>query len=194
MEIRSKSKILGEYKTRIRLIDEFVKVIELLKDNDIVKAYNGKKLTKRFTDKVQTILPDYIKIDLTPQSWSHFLNISIWFDNYIVKDRDIHNYIPYKDSHCNIDQYESNKYEPEDYTYCVNGVREFNYDIFVKCAERKIKLLQNEKQQYQLSIDNIDEVIQKTKELEKLVRDTISTFPAYIKPMVTFDYLIRDDW
>lgn len=194
METRSKSQIVGEYNARIILIDEFIKVIEILKSSDVVKSYDGKKITKRFTDKVEGLLPKYMKLDLAPQSWSHFLNVNVWMNREIFGNIELQKYLSYKDIKCEISQQEANRYEPEDFTYCVNGIREFNFDKFVKCVERKIKLLQNEKQQYQLSLEKIDEVIQKTKELEKLVRDTISTFPAYIKPMVTFNYTIRDDW
>ena len=192
MNKRTKTQIVGEYNARIILIDEFIKAVDILKNSDIVKSYNGKKITKRFTDKVQTLLPNYIKIELAPQNWSPFLSIKLYLDREIFGDVNLKKYLTYNDVNCEISQQSANMYEPEDLTYCVNGIREFNFDVFVKCAERKIKLLNNEKVQYMKSLENIDIVIQKTKELETLVKNTISEFPPYIRPMVTFDYIITD--
>ena len=193
MNIRTKSQIVGKFSTQITLINEFVKAIEIIKKSDIVKSHDGKKITKRFTDKLQALLPNYIVVSIASESWTHFLSLTLYFDKNKYNDNEIKKFLTYNESECIINQKEANKYEPLDLTYCVNGVREFHTDKFWQCAERKIILLNNEKTQYELALNRLDEVIKKTKELETLVRGTISDFPPYIKPMVTFDYTITDD-
>lgn len=193
MATRSKSQIVGEYKARIILIDEFIKAIEILKSSDVVKSYDGKKITKRFTDKIENLLPNYIKIDLVAQSWSHFLNVRLYMNREIFGNIELQKYLTYNDVSCEINQQEANRYEPADLTYCVNGIRTFNFEKFVKCAQREINLLNSEKTQYVASIEKIDDVIQKTQELQKLVRQTLAEFPSYIKPTISFNFTITDD-
>lgn len=192
-EMKSKSSVIGYATAYVKVYNEFINALTILKDSELVKSFDGKSINKRHTDKMQTLLPDHIKVELKAEEYTPYLNIRLYYDESKKYDSDIRNHLDYYGRSYSVRQQKADRYNNEDSVYCLNGVRDFNYANFVKRVEIEINVLEGWKKNYQDSIDRVDEVIEKTKELKKHIEDVLSTFPSYLKPYVSFSQTIYED-
>lgn len=192
-EMKSKKSVVGHAKACVKVYTEFANAIKILKDSELVKSFDGKYVTKRHTDKMMTLLPKHIKVELKGEDYQPYLNLKLYYDESQNPDADIRNHLDWYGRSQEIRQQKADYYNKEDLVYCMNGLREFHYDKFVLCAEKQIKLLEEWAKQYQEVVEHIDEVIEKQNALKKHIDDVLATFPSYIKPYVSFSTTIYDD-
>lgn len=192
--MKSKTSVVGHAMACVKVYDAFIKSLTILKDSELVKSFDGKTINKRHTDKMQTLLPDYIRVELKSEEYQPYLNLTLYYDESKNSDSNIRNYLDYYGRTHSVRQEKACYYNNNvDSTYCLNGVREFNYTNFVKCAEKQIDALEGWIKQYQDVINRIDEVIDKTAELKKHIDEVLATFPSYLKPYVSFSETIYND-
>lgn len=192
-EMKSKKSVVGHANACVKVYTEFANAIKILKDSELVKSFDGKYVTKRHTDKMQTLLPKHISVELRGEDYQPYLNLKLYYNESVKPDADIRNYLDYYGRAQEIRQQKADYYNKEDMVYCVNGLREFHYDKFVLCAEKQIKLLEEWAKQYQDVVDRIDEAIEKQNALKKHIDEVLATFPSYIKPYVSFSTTLYDD-
>ena len=193
-EMKSKTSVVGHAMACVKVYNAFIDALTILKDSDLVKSFDGKAINKRHTDKMMTLLPDYIMVELKAEEYQPYLNLRLYYNEHKNPDANIRNYLDYYGHTLQVKQEKANRYNNNvDTTYCLNGIREFNHTNFVVCVERQIEALKGWVKEYQDVIDRIDEVIAKTTELKKHISDVLATFPHYLRPYVSFSETIYND-
>ena len=162
--------------------------IDALVQSPIVKAQDGKHTNKRFIDKLKEKInvEGYpVIINLTPQSYTDFLDISINLDLFSNKALyyQIRNSIVYHPLEQNDDVCEP---------YLCLHDRVFNYKNFVFWAERYKGVLDNRIKDYQDSIDRIDEVQEKYNKIQKYIEEMQKDIPMPLYQYISFSNPIYD--
>lgn len=193
-EMKSRTSVVGYAKARVKIYNDFIDALTMLKDSELVKSFDGKSINKRHTDKMQTLIPNHIKVELRSQEFTPYLNLNLYYSEYEKPDEDIRKHTDFYARREEVRQEKPNYYNKQtDTTYCLNGIREFNHTNFVICVEKKIEYLKENVKQYQDVIDRVDEVIEKTAELKKHIDKVLATFPPYLKPYVSFSETVYND-
>ena len=175
MKYYKKADFIKEYETKVKTYKEYIKVIESLINSDLVKSYDGKQITKRFTDKVQAILPENIRIDLHT-NWDN-ISFRLWDKN-----------IPWTNNYVIISQYRNDKNSP----MYLGTDRKFNHTDFLISAKREIEILKDWIKDWEESIERIDEVQHKYALLEKYIEELQKDVPLSLRVYINFRNPICD--
>lgn len=178
---------------KIFVINKFIETLNELKNSDLVKTFNGKCITKRFTDKVNPTLPKGMTIEIKKEDYFDKFNIHIYFNRYGDADvletisdpnlkRDIRN-LSYDDCEDKIYQHEPNKYSPADGKYLL-GDRTFRHPQFVYAIDKRIEILVNYVKELQQAVDEVEIIYQKYEDLKKHVNEVLDTIPLVLRQFV----------
>lgn len=175
MERVSKATFIAISNRKIEMYDAFVKTIDILVP--IVKEWDGKKLTKRFIDKVNNIIKDkvpYIRVGFDT-SWrgERDNRFKFYYDNRYVNS--VSAYVNY----------------PETTVYAYNGNDYINRDDFrlnaincIQSLEREKEICRESKENLQVSIEQIDDVIAMYSEMKACVERTMAEIPSPLKTRI----------
>ena len=178
---------------KIFVINKFIETLNELKNSDLVKTFNGKCITKRFTDKVNPTLPQGMTIEIKKEDYFDRFNIHIYFNRYGDTDvletisdpnlkRDIRN-LSYDDCEDKIYQHEPNKYSTADGKYLL-GDRTFRHPQFVYAIDKRIEILDNYVKELQQAVDEVEIIYQKYEDLKKHVNEVLDTIPTVLRQFV----------
>lgn len=176
MNYYKKKHFIEKHEAKIKNYKEYVKVIENLINSDLVKSYDGKQITKRFTNKIQKTLPENIMIDLQT-NWD-CIDFKLWIRNIDYYSRD---YII-------ISQYKNDRNSP----MYLGTDRKFNHSNFLISAKKEIEILKSRIKEWRESIDRIDEIQQKYALLEKHIEDLQKDVPLPLRVYINFRNPIFD--
>lgn len=176
MEYYKKKDFIEKHEAKIKNYKDYIKAIEILINSDLVRSYDGKQITKRFTDKVQTILPENIMIVLQT-NWDN-ISFKLWIRNIDYYSRD----------YVIISQYSNDK----KYPIYLGTDRKFNYSNFLISAKREIEIFKDWIKDWRESIDRIDEIQHKYALLEKYIEEQQKDIPLPLRVYINFRNPIYD--
>lgn len=189
MEYIKKNEWLRKTKGEIRVYETFITALETLATSELVRAFNGKRITKTQVEKLQPLMPEHVRIDLhTNGIFNDTIDINLYVNMDGLQDPKTLMYDHFNISE-RIYQYHRDNVMP----VYLGTDRIFNYDNFVKCVQNRIANLTKTINDYQLCVRNINTYQKAYAKMEKVINETMDKIPYPLKQYLYFSNPILDD-
>lgn len=184
-----KNEWVRQTKGEIRVYETLITALEILSTSDLVKAFNGKRITKTQLEKLQPLMPEHIRIELRADGmFNDTIDIYLYakmeglqdpktlmYDNFSISEK--------------IYQYHRDNNMP----VYLGTDRIFNYDNFIKCVQNRITNLTKSINDYRLCVANINKYQKAYAKMEKVITETINSIPYPLKQYLHFSNPILND-
>ena len=156
------------YNANIEFIDRIIK---------FAKDYDGKKMDKRFLDKVEAIAPNHCRIGFDGDIYGNRENRF----RLVYGDRYISSVGAYLENH----DYTQIIYK--DYTlgdYINKDDFRLNYEIFKETLKKQKEYFVNYRDELIYAKDHTDDIIATYNEIDKLVKEKMQTIPSMLRQSI----------
>ena len=175
MERTNKATFIAVSNRNIEMYNSFAKAIDII--INMAKDWDGKKINKRFIDKVNEALKDnhvsYVRFCFDT-NWKNERDnrFKFYFDNRWVEEARA--YISYNEN--TIFAHNGDYLDRDDYR--------LNAENLIIALEREKEICNNRAHDLQVSIEQIDEVIEKYAQMKVYVEKTLAEIPSPLRERI----------
>lgn len=177
MERTNKATFIARSNRKIEMYETFNKAIDVI--ISLAKEWDGKKMNKRFVDKVMDKLRDnhisYVRFGFdTRWDGNRDTRFKLSFDNRWVEE--VNAYID--DTENMIFAHKGDYLDKDDFR--------LNAENFIGALNREKEILDAKIQELKECISNVDEIINKYAQMQKFVKETMDTIPILCRNIFQF--------
>lgn len=189
MDYIKKNEWVRRTKGEIRVYETLINALETLSTSELVKTFNGKRVTKTQVEKLQPLMPEHIRLELRADGmFNNTIDIYIHINMDGLQDPKTLMYDHFYHSE-KIYQYHRDNNMP----VYLGTDRIFNYDNFIKCVQNRIENFKKSINDYRLCVANINKYQKAYAKMEKVITETINSIPHPLKQYIRFSNPILDD-